>query len=104
MVVVFVCVCAPSQPPTVLNLNTTQLTFTEGDPPKRIINDFSIADVDDTFMASARVTFAATNYEPNEDILNCTLIHDGISCVFNPQTGVLQMTGNASIASYQVIK
>ena len=62
-----------------------------------------IADIDDAFMASAKITFASSNFEPNKDMLNCTLIHDGIDCSYDPSSGVLQMTGNATILSYQVM-
>jgi len=59
----------------------------------------SLVDVDDTNIESATVTIS-NNFATGEDELVFT-DQSGITGSFDPDTGVLTLTGSASVADYQ---
>ena len=75
-------------------------TFVEGASAVSISDsDISITDVDSTNIQSATITL--TNFETG-DLLNVGGLPPGISAsAYNPATGVVTLTGSASLADYQ---
>ncbi|UTA49221.1 Ig-like domain-containing protein [Simiduia sp. 21SJ11W-1] len=77
-----------------------QATFTEGGGSVRIADsDVVITDQDNTQLTSARVQ--VTNFESG-DLLTVGALPSGITAsAYNPSTGVLTLSGAASLANYQ---
>jgi Ca2+-binding RTX toxin-like protein len=79
-------------------------TYRIGGPPVPIADiDDLITDPDSTTMSSARISLVANGQVPPNDILsiNGTLPAGITASAYNPSTGVLTLTGIASIAAYQ---
>ena len=79
-------------------------TFTIGGPAIPIAdNDVKITDPDSTTMASATISMIANGQVPPNDTLSISgSLPVGITAsAYNPATGVLVLTGVASIAAYQ---
>ncbi|PKO57197.1 MAG: hypothetical protein CVU28_00020 [Betaproteobacteria bacterium HGW-Betaproteobacteria-21] len=77
------------------------ITFTENGSPTVVAPGLTIADPDDTALAGATVTL---NDHQTGDTLNVSaaLAGTGISVTaYDPGTGILSLTGTASIADYQ---
>jgi VCBS repeat-containing protein len=83
--------------------NNYQATFTEGDANLAVADagDISIADPDNTTIASATITL--TNPFDEEESLSVSGdLPDGITASsYDPDTGILTLTGSASLADYQ---
>ncbi|HYK33489.1 MAG TPA: tandem-95 repeat protein [Streptosporangiaceae bacterium] len=85
--------------PVIANIETTPLTYTAQDPPVQITNTLTISDDDDATMASATVSITS-GFNAADDALFFTN-QNGITGSYNSTTGVLTLSGNASIADYQ---
>lgn len=82
-----------------VNYNTT---FTEDGAPVRIVStDLFVTDVDNTTLASAQAVL--TN--PLDGTAESLAVTEGmgITAVYNPTTGILSLTGTASLTSYQTV-
>ena len=80
------------------------LTFTIGGPTIPIADtDVTITDPDSTTMASATISMIANGGVPPNDTLSISgTLPGGITAsAYNPATGVLTLTGVASIANYE---
>ncbi|GAB4187245.1 MAG: hypothetical protein OHK0057_34810 [Thermoflexibacter sp.] len=88
-----------NDPPVLANIESTPLTYTEGDLLKIITSNITIADVDDDNMESATIAITS-GYQNGEDLLFFTN-QLGITGSFNSTTGVLTLTGTSSKANYQ---
>jgi hypothetical protein len=88
-----------NDPPVLANIESTALTYTEGDLLKVITATITVTDVDDDNMESATVAITG-NYQNGEDVL-FFVNQSGITGVFNAITGVLTLTGTSSKANYQ---
>ena len=77
-------------------------TFTEGSGAVAIADtDVLISDSDDTEIASATITL--TNHSANDVLVFTGSPPAGISVsAYDPATGILTLTGNASLADYQI--
>ena len=75
------------------------LAFTEGDAATAIAAGLTVVDVDDATLASATVALGA-GFAAGEDELRFTS-QNGISGTWDGATGVLRLTGGASVADYQ---
>lgn len=82
----------------VVNVNATDVNFTE-QSPVGIDVGATISDVDDAQLAGATIRISA-NYEVGVDQLQFT-DQNGITGVYNNSTGVLTLTGTASVSDYQ---
>ncbi len=85
--------------PTLANLEGTTLAFIENDGPTNITAAITISDTDDTDLEAATVSFT-NNYFLGEDVLNYSDAL-GITGSFNSSTGVLTLSGTATLANYQ---
>jgi len=100
----------PVNDPPALDLDTDNTTtpganyltgFTDGGPAVAIVDtDVSIADSDDTELTSATVTLR--NPHTNDVLVFNGTPPTGITAsAYNPATGILTLTGTASLADYQ---
>jgi VCBS repeat-containing protein len=85
--------------PVISNVETTPLSYQAQSPPVAITSTLTISDADDSTMASATVSITA-GFLSGADTLSFTN-QNGITGSYNASTGVLTLTGNASIADYQ---
>ena len=85
--------------PVLSNIESIPATYTENDLPLTITSAITPSDLDDTLIQSASVTIGS-NFAPGQDNLLFT-DQSGIVGVYNPFTGILQLTGSASIADYE---
>jgi hypothetical protein len=85
--------------PPVLAGSATPLTYTENDPALAIGSGFTISDPDSPTLAGATVSITG-GYAQTEDRLAFTAA-GGITGTFDVPTGVLQLSGSASIAAYE---
>ena len=83
----------------VLSDASATLAYTEGDSATVIDASLTIADVDDTNIASATITISS-GYQSSEDILAFTNTDD-ITGSWDSGTGVLSLSGSASKANYE---
>ncbi|MCT7951874.1 tandem-95 repeat protein, partial [Ancylothrix sp. C2] len=80
-----------------LTATATALTYTENSAAIAIDAGITVTDADSTNLSSATVSI--TGFQP-EDVLNFTA-QNGITGTYDPATGILTLTGNATIAQYQ---
>ncbi|MFC4364365.1 Ig-like domain-containing protein [Simiduia curdlanivorans] len=77
-----------------------QTSFTEGGAPVRIADvDVQISDVDSALITSARVQI--TNVEAGDFLTVGNLPSGIVASAYNPTTGLLTLTGSASLSEYQ---
>src|SRR5260221_190953 len=85
--------------PPVVAMTGSALAFTEGNGPTRRDAGLTVTDADSPTLASATVSITA-NFATGEDVLAFTN-QNGIAGSFNATTGVLALTGSATVANYQ---
>jgi hypothetical protein len=91
---------ATNNPPVLSNLETTAISYTEGQSPVNVTNNIAVQDVDNPNLVSATVSIIG--FVQLEDQLNFTIPGgSGISGFFNPSTGVLTFTNPSLVANYQ---
>ena len=89
--------------PTIPSLEASPLQFTEGDAPLITTIGIDLEDVDNPNLESATISIS-NNFVAGEDELtfdNVALNSLGISAVFDDSTGILSLTGIASVENYQ---
>ncbi|MDP1584286.1 MAG: cadherin domain-containing protein [Bradyrhizobium sp.] len=77
------------------------LSYTEGDAATAIDGLVTVSDADSTNLISATVQITG-NYADGQDTLAFTS-QFGITGSFNPTTGTLSLSGNATVAQYQTV-
>ncbi|TAI93013.1 hypothetical protein DMA11_25285, partial [Marinilabiliaceae bacterium JC017] len=92
-------VSADNDPPVLQSPTTTTLSYAENDGAVAILDDVTVQDMDNTNLSNATVTISA-NFNDGEDRLNFTS-SGSITGSYNSSTGVLSISGNASLANYQ---
>ncbi len=90
-------VTAVDDAPVVTTTGTT-LAYTENDPATAVDTGLTVSDVDNTNLASATVTISG-NYSSSQDVLAFTN-QNGITGSWNSTTGVLTLSGSATVANY----
>ncbi len=83
----------------VLTSSSPTLAYTENDAPTAIDGTVAISDPDSPTMAGATVAIAGC-LTPAEDRLRFTA-QNGITATYTAATGVLSLTGTATVAEYQ---
>ena len=76
------------------------LAFTEGGGPGVIDATITISDIDSTNISGATVEISPATFVEGEDVLGFTDQND-ISGSYNAETGVLTLSGEASLAEYE---
>ena len=85
--------------PVLTSSQTTSLLFRENDSPKRIIPDITVTDADNNYLAGARISISKNFISPQD-----LLFYNGstdITSSFDPGTGILELSGKATISEYQ---
>jgi hypothetical protein len=90
---------AASAAPVLAGIEGTALAFAEGQAATQITNGITVSDTDSPNLSGATVTIS-TNYQASEDQL-VFINQNGITGSYNTGTGILTMTGAASVATYQ---
>jgi hypothetical protein len=85
----------------VVGIDPASLTFAEGDPVVLLDPAMTITDPDDGQLAGASVYFNGGYFE-NEDSLYVSPI-PGIAAAFDTTNGIMALSGDASIADYQLV-
>ena len=83
----------------VLNANGGSLSYTENQAATAIDGALTVSDVDSTTLNGATVSIT-TNFASGQDVLGFTN-QNGITGSYNSGTGVLTLSGSASVANYQ---
>ena len=89
-----------SHAPVVTDAGST-FAYTEGDAAKVIDSTLTITDVDDTNIESATITISSGRVSA-EDVLSFTTAY-GITGAYTASTGVLALTGTATLAEYEEV-
>src|SRR5262249_35816694 len=84
-------VIAVNDAPTLSNLETTPLSYTENSPGTLLTGSLVVADVDNTTLNSAAVQITG-NYQNGEDVL-AFVNTASITGNFNPANGALTLSG-----------
>jgi Big-like domain-containing protein len=71
---------------------------TEGDPPTAVDGALTVSDVDDTTLESAQVV-VAVGFQPGDELSFAD--QNGITGLYDPDAGVLTLSGAASVADYE---
>jgi VCBS repeat-containing protein len=96
---VTVTITGANHPPVLANIESTALSgYKAQDPAVQITSSLTASDSDNTNLASATVSI--TSGLASGDALNFTN-QNGISGSYNSTSGVLTLTGSASVADYQ---
>lgn len=80
-------------------MTTSPLSMVEGESVI-IAADLTISDIDNRTLVAARVAVSGA-FEPLEDVLACQVEVEGVTCSYSPSTGVLDITGDANLTTYQ---
>jgi gliding motility-associated-like protein len=95
---IFISVSPINDPPVIVNLEQTVLEFSVGEGPGIISTAFEVMDVDNETLTGAEIRFRQ-NFVPEVDILYFTNTSK-ITGVYDPETGILTLTGVATVAEY----
>ena len=90
---------AVNDAPTLATIEAMSAVYTEGGSPVGITGNLSLADLDDINIESAVVRIS-NNFTAGEDVLIFT-DQSGIVGSFDAMTGILTLTGSASVVDYQ---
>ncbi|HEY3402304.1 MAG TPA: DUF2341 domain-containing protein, partial [Ohtaekwangia sp.] len=90
---------AVNDAPVLAAIEGSDLNYSEGDAATVITLSTTVTDPDNTTIAGATISITA-NYSNGADVLAFTNAF-GITGSFNAATGVLTLTGSASLANYQ---
>jgi len=85
--------------PVITGIETTPVNYLENSPPIQLTNTIALTDPDDTQIQSATVA-VSSNYTASEDTLVFSN-QSGITGTFDSTTGVLTLTGSATLADYE---
>jgi hypothetical protein len=91
-------VSAINDAPVLSNVESAALAYAEGAGAKPITSTLTVEDVDNTNLGGATVSL--NGFVAGEDSLGFSN-QNGISGSFNPATGVLTLSGGASVTNYQ---
>lgn len=91
-------VAAVNDAPAV-NANGASLSYSEDQAAAAIASSIAVTDVDNTSLTGATVQITG-NFAASEDVLGITN-QNGISGSYNSATGILALTGAATLAQYQ---
>jgi hypothetical protein len=88
---------APLEAAPVVTTSDGTTSYTVGDPAATVDAGLTVTDADDTELESARVQISG--FETGDDLVFVDKL--GIQGVYNTATGVLTLTGTASVADYE---
>jgi len=85
--------------PVVAGIESTQLPYNEGAPATVITSTITVSDNDSPTLSGAKVEFTS-GFDSSEDML-IFVNQNSITGAYNTGTGVLTLTGTATVAAYQ---
>ena len=85
--------------PALATIEGIPALYTENNPGVAVTGNLSLSDIDDSNLESAEIAITS-GFTFGQDVLAFT-DQNGISGVYNAATGVLSLTGSASIADYE---
>jgi hypothetical protein len=85
--------------PVLSSIESVPLVVFPGDGPKEVTTQLLVQDIDDTNLSSARVSITG-NFQTAEDVLGFTN-QNGITGSYNSTTGILDLTGSATLSQYK---
>ncbi|MEF0943951.1 T1SS-143 repeat domain-containing protein, partial [Rhizobium sp. BR 362] len=85
----------------VLSSTASTASYTAGDAALVLSSTTTVADADNTTLASAKVSISSGF--ASGDVLSATLTGTSITASYNATTGVLTLTGNDTLAHYQAV-
>jgi gliding motility-associated-like protein len=88
-------------PPVLAGANPGTVQYNENDPPKILSPGVTVTDPDDTEIDGATITISS-NFNSGQDVLSVTNA-GGVTGSFNATTGILTLTGTATLATYQSV-
>jgi len=88
-----------NDPPVLSNVETSPLSYRAQDPAVQITSALTLSDDDDATIASATGSITS-GFSSGQDSLGF-VNQNGITGSYNTSTGVLTLSGNATIANYQ---
>ena len=83
----------------VVSTTSSTLSYTENAAATAIDNALTVTDVDSANLSSATIQITG-NYQSSQDVLAFTT-QNGITGVWNSGTGVMTLSGSATLANYQ---
>jgi gliding motility-associated-like protein len=92
-------VTAVNDAPEITNIESTSLSYEFGNGRVSITGEFRVIDVDDENLSSGEIRFEKDSYVEGSDLLVFSST-DNIKGVFDGNTGVLSLTGKASLNDY----
>jgi hypothetical protein len=84
-----------------VTVTTGAATYTEGAAPSAVDAGLTVTDPDSAQFAGATVKIAAANLDPTHDSLGFTAASAAITGAYDAPSGVLTLSGLASVADYQ---
>ncbi|HEX2394134.1 MAG TPA: Ig-like domain-containing protein, partial [Bacteroidales bacterium] len=94
-----VTVSAANDPPVLSAIESTAVSYSEGDGAVKITNTITVADIDNSPMTSAIITIS-NNYQNGQDVLGFTNGF-GLTGTWNQSQGMLTLSGTATVAQMQ---
>lgn len=94
-------VTAVNDAPVISQSASATLAYTENDAPKAVNAALTLSDVDSTTLSGATVKITG-NFHADEDVLSFTA-QGVITGSYNAETGILTLSGVASLADYQAV-
>ena len=88
-------------PPVLGGTNPGTIQYNENDPAKILTSTITVSDQDDTEIDGATITISS-GFNSTEDLLAFTS-SSGITGNYDASTGVLTLTGTATLSAYQTV-
>src|SRR5690606_22530223 len=95
----FITIAPVNDPPVIVSLEATILTVNAGEGPVQISTEFEVKDVDNELLTGAEIGFRRQNFVAGDDLL---MFEDTpkITGSYDPESGILTLTGTATVAEY----
>ena len=96
---IFITIAPVNDPPVIVSLEATILTVNAGEGPVQISTEFEVKDVDNELLTGAEIGFRRQNFVAGDDLL---MFEDTpkITGSYDPESGILTLTGTATVAEY----
>ena len=94
-------IAAVNDAPVISDPVAETVSYTENDAATVVNASLTLSDVDSATLSGATVKISG-HFHAGEDVLSFTS-HGGITGSYDPQTGVLTLSGVASVADYQAV-
>lgn len=90
-----------NDPPEIENFITQTIRYNPNTGPINVLKEAIVSDIDDKVLTSAEIAIQPDGYERGFEDL--TVEAENIQATFDMQTGILTLTGTASLAEYETV-